>query len=532
MKRKLPIGIQDFTSIREEGFVYVDKTARIHDLVTGSGRYFFLSRPRRFGKSLLCSTLGALFEGRRELFGGIAGRPSLALDGREWEWKKHPVIRIDLNPGNYSEGKELLNAMLRNNLETTASKLGLSLRGTFLPESFINLIADGREKFNERAVILIDEYDKPLLSTIDNVELQEQLRDILKGFYGVLKSAGEHLKFVLITGVTKSSQVSVFSDLNNLTDISLNPEFCDICGITQEELELNFVPEIEAGVKQNELNKQEYMDRLRHFYNGYRFSEKAMTVYNPYGLLSHFFNNGKFDSYWYSTATPAFLIKLIKEQKIDVLDLEKKVITLRDFQKFTIDKMNALPVLYQAGYLTISGYNKETEAFVLDYPNEEVRASFADSLLEQYLEIENDEAYTQARKLDMSLTQGNIEDALHALRSVFASIPYDIQIKAEKYYQTIVYLLFRMVGLNCLSELRTADGRIDILVETKKYVYCFEFKLNGTAEEALRQIDTKEYLLQWKSGGKKLFKIGIDFDFKKRGIGSWKISEKNAGALS
>ncbi|MDR0668691.1 MAG: ATP-binding protein [Treponema sp.] len=518
MKRKLPLGIQDFAKIREAGFVYVDKTARIYELITASAGPVFLSRPRRFGKSLLCSTLAALFEGRRELFTG------LFIGNSDWQWKKKPVIELDLNPGNYHEGADLLNAMLRNNLETAASKMDLSLRGTVLPEQFMNLIIDAKNRFNARAVILIDEYDKPLLSTIDDAGLYKCLQNILKGFYGVLKSADEYLEFVLITGVTKFSQVSVFSELNNLTDISFNPDYYDLCGITQEELEINFEPEITGVITEINQNKQEYTDKLKHFYNGYRFSEKAATVYNPYGLLNHFFNKGKFESYWYSTATPAFLIKLIDEQKIDILDLERKTITIRDFQRFNVDKMNALPVLYQAGYLTIAGYNRETETFILDYPNEEVRASFADSLLEHYIETGNDEAYAYARKINASLIQGNPEDALNALRSVFAAIPYDIHIKQEKYYQTIVYLIFRMFGLNCLSELRTADGRIDALVETNKYIYCFEFKLTGTAEEALKQIESKEYLLQWKSGGKKLFKIGIDFDFEKRNIGNWRIA--------
>ncbi|MHB9292216.1 hypothetical protein Holit_01311 [Hollandina sp. SP2] len=521
MKRRLPLGIQDFIKIREGGFIYVDKTARIYELITGSAGPVFLSRPRRFGKSLLCSTLAAIFEDRRELFTG------LSIHNSDWSWKKKPVIEFDLNPGNYHEGVDLLNAMLQNNLETAASKMDLPLRGTVLPEKLMNLIIDAKNKFHERVVIIIDEYDKPLLAAIDNTGLYKRLENILKGFYGVLKSADKHLGFVLITGVTKFSQVSVFSDLNNLTDISFNPDYCDLCGITQEELETNFEAEIVNVISENNQNKQEYLDRLKHFYNGYRFSEKATTVYNPYGLLNHFFNRGKFESYWYSTGTPTFLIKLIDEQKIDILDLERKTVTIRDFQRFNVDNMDALPVLYQAGYLTIADYNRETEIFTLDYPNEEVRASFADSLLEHYGEVENAEVYSYARKINISLIQGNLEDALNALRSVFAAIPYDIQIKQEKYYQTIVYLLFRMLGLNCLSELKTADGRIDALVETKKYVYCFEFKLDGTADEALQQIDSKEYLLQWRNRRKVLYKIGINFDSEKRNIGNWKtVQEK------
>ncbi|MDR1251348.1 MAG: ATP-binding protein [Treponema sp.] len=523
MKRKLPIGIQDFVSIREDGFVYVDKTARIHDLVTGSGRYFFLSRPRRFGKSLLCSTLGALFEGRRELFDGIAGQLPLAIDSLEWEWKKHPVIRIDLNPGNYTEGADTLKSVLRNILSNTASKAGLALRGEMLPDQFANLIRDMSQNYGQKAVVIIDEYDKPLLSTIDLPETHSELRNILKSFYGVLKSSDEYLRMGFLTGVTKFSQVSVFSDLNNLADISLNPDFYDICGITQGELESNFQPEIDEVVQENNIDKNEYLARIKQFYNGYRFSEYVETVYNPFGLLNHFFNHGKFETYWFSTGTPTFLIKLIEKQKIDILGLEKSVFTLAAMQKFNVDNMDALAVLYQSGYLTIVNYDREFHEYTLDYPNEEVRSAFANALLEEYIHVSAMDVNALATTLPKALIRGDIETAMNGLPPFFAVIPYDIQLKDEKYYQTIVHLIFRMLGLYCRSEVRTAAGRIDTLAETKQYVYCFEFKLNGTAEEAVRQIDHKEYLLQWKGGGKKLFKIGVDFDFEKRNIGSWKI---------
>ncbi|MDR0731090.1 MAG: ATP-binding protein [Treponema sp.] len=518
MNRRLPLGIQDFAKIREGGFVYVDKTGRIYSLITGSAGPVFLSRPRRFGKSLLCSTLAAIFEGRQELFSG------LAIGRMDWDWSKHPVIHIDLNPGRYEDGVDHLEDRLSTVLSDAAETLNLQLDGRTQESKFGNLIKNMCRYTGQKTVVIIDEYDKPLLSTIDNADLHKKTRSALKAFYSVLKSYDQYLEFVFISGISKFSQVSVFSDLNNLTDISLNPDYYDICGFTQKELEMNFEPEINSITNDNQ-HKQEYMNSLKHFYNGYRFSEKPATVYNPHGLLNHFFNRGKFESYWYSTATPSFLIKLVDEQKIDILDLERKTVSIQDFQKFSADNMNAVPLLYQTGYLTITAYDKETETFTLDYPNEEVRASFADSLLEHYTKTENNEAYTCARKINMSLIQGHAEDALNALRSLFAAIPYDIQIRQEKYYQTIVYLTFRMFGLNCRSELRTADGRIDVLVETQKYVYCFEFKLDGSADQALQQIDSREYLLQWKDSGKKLFKIGIDFDFEKRNIGKWKIAQ-------
>jgi hypothetical protein len=524
VKRRLPLGIQAFAKLRECGFVYVDKTRRIHELVTRSAGPVFLSRPRRFGKSLLCSTLAALFEGRRELFS------CLAIAGFDWQWGRRPVIELDLNPGNYHEGADLLNAILCNNLEIAAAKMGLSLRGTVPPEKFMNLIIDAERKFGERAAILIDEYDKPLLSTIDDAGLFTTMQNILKGFYGVLKSADEHLGFVLITGVTKFSQVSVFSDLNSLTDISFDPDYCDLCGITQEELETEFKPEIDGILQKTQTARPEYLARLKRFYNGYRFSKKAYTVYNPFGLLNHFYNRGEFNAYWFATGTPAFLIKLIEAQKIDIPGIEKRSFTFAGLQKFNTDDMDCIAVLYQAGYLTIAGYNEQTGEYVLDYPNGEVRSAFANSLLEHYTHAPSREVDTFTMRLLKAFLEGNIDGAMNELIPFLAAIPYDITIKQEKYYQTVIYLIFRMLGLHCQSEVKIASGRIDTLVETANYVYCFEFKLDGTADEALRQIDTRDYLLPWYGTDKTLIKIGAAFDHKIRNIAEWKTAlEAKAG---
>jgi hypothetical protein len=526
MEQKLPLGIQDFAKLREEGFLYVDKTARIYDLLRNAAGPVFLSRPRRFGKSLLCSTLGAIFEGRRELFDASAGQAPLAIDALPWEWKTHPVIHIDLNPGNYALGVSVLNSQVNITFELHEKKYGLE-RGVVddIAGRFRQLISNAVEKTEEKAVVIIDEYDKPLLTTIDAPETHAELRNALKGFYAVLKSYDRYLQFVLLTGVTKFSQVSVFSDLNNLTDISLNPAYYDLCGITQEELETDFAPEIDGVTQENNIAKDEYLARLRRYYNGYRFSKANGTVYNPFGLLNHFFNHGDFQTYWFSTGTPTFLITLIERQKIDILTLERKAFTLASLQKFNVDNMDALAVLYQSGYLTIVDYDEEFNEYTLDYPNEEVRSAFAGALLEQYLSVPGQEVTALAIKLPKALSKGNIEGAMQLLPPFLASIPYDIQLKDEKYYQTIVHLIFRMLGLYCRSEARIAAGRIDTLVETKGRIYCFEFKLNGTAEEALAQIDNKEYLLPWEGSGKELVKVGVSFDYGKRNIGEWKTAK-------
>jgi hypothetical protein len=523
MKQKLPIGIQDFVSIREDGFVYLDKTKQIYELITNSGKTFFLSRPRRFGKSLLCSTLAAVFEGRRELFQAIAGQGALSIDHLDWEWKEYPVIRLDLNPGDYSNGIRILNNQINLTLALYEKKYQICFDyKDDIAVRLRNLIIELYEKQREKVVVIIDEYDKPLLATIDNPKLHKEIRDAIKGFYGVLKSCDEYLKFVFLTGVTKFSQVSVFSELNNLTDISLNPTYSDLCGITQEELETIFEPEIAHITQENDLDRQEYLDNLKRFYNGYRFSRKPQTVYNPFSLLNHFYDEGQFETYWFATGTPTFLIKLIDEQKLNILNLEKNNVMLADCQHFDLENMDALPILYQSGYLTIIDY--QDRIFTLDYPNEEVRSSFAKSLLEYYIRKSSDSINPSAASISLSFIKGDVEKAMDDLKSFYASIPYNIQLRDEKYYQTIAHLVFRMLGLYCISEVCTSNGRIDSIIETRGYIFCFEFKLNGTAEEALRQIDSKEYLIQWKNSGKKLFKIGAEFDFEKRNISRWIVA--------
>ncbi len=318
-ERILPIGIQDFPKIRERGFVYVDKTARIYELLTGSGEAFFLSRPRRFGKSLLCSTLGAIFEGRRELFGEIAGRPALAIDGLDWEWKKHPVIRIDLSAGNYGKGVAALLSTIHAEMRSEAEKYGITLYRDDQPASqFKYLIEKASQNVGEKAVVIIDEYDSPMTGTLTKRDVHIELREELRAFYSVLKSCDAYLRFIFLTGISKFSQVSVFSALNQLSDMTLDPRYADICGMTQEEIEANFGPEIDGVLESTESSREEYLDKLRQFYNGYRFSRKPLTVYNPFGLLNHFDNGGYFQPYWYRTGTPALLTDLINDRDIDI----------------------------------------------------------------------------------------------------------------------------------------------------------------------------------------------------------------------
>jgi hypothetical protein len=316
--------------------------------------------------------------------------------------------------------------------------------------------------------------------------------------------------------------VSVFSDLNHLVDLTLDPSYADICGITQEELESNFAPEIETTLNNTGKSRNEYLEKMRQFYNGYRFSKVELKVYNPFGLLQHFNSGGDFEAYWYETGTPTFLIKLITDQKINIVNLSNMWIKYQNFRKFDIESMDAVTVLYQSGYLTISKYDRGQDIYALDYPNDEVRTSFATSLMEKYLQVPQDRSTALIIRLPAAIEKGEIENAVEALRQFLASIPHNIIEDREKYFQTATHIIFSMLGLNCRPEVCTSDGRLDALVETKNFVYCFELKIDKTADEAMEQINKKDYPLQWKGSGKKLFKVGVNFDSEKRNIGEWK----------
>jgi hypothetical protein len=373
--KRLPLGIQSFARIIEEDYLYVDKTAFVHTLLSTAGNVVFLTRPRRFGKSLLCSTLASLFEGRRDLFAG------LAIDGLGWQWVEHPVIRIDFNAANYSAGITALTNNIDTSLSLVADKYAVKLKGNDSPSRLTNLIAELYYKYNQQAVVIVDEYDKPLLNTLDLPDIHVQLRDELKGFFGVLKSSDAFLRFSFITGVTRFSKVSIFSDLNQLDDISFNPRYAAICGITHEGLERGFADGITKYASANNATLGEYVDRLRAAYNGYRFSEEGTTVYNPFGIIKHFGNDGKFRAYWFESGTPTFLYKLMKERDFDIPERDGAEVFASDFTNFDIEGMQVVPLLYQSGYLTIKEYSPEKDTFRLGFPNDEVESAFSSQLL-------------------------------------------------------------------------------------------------------------------------------------------------------
>ena len=514
MARKLPIGIQSFEKIRTGGFTYIDKTDLIYQLASSKSPYF-LSRPRRFGKSLLMSTLEAYFLGKKELFTG------LAMETLETEWKEYPVLHLDLNARNY-DSKEALVAILNQHLEKWEAKYGDEKKERSPEERFSYLLERIHEASGSQVVILIDEYDKPLLQTIGNEKLQEQYKNILKAFYGVLKSADAHLRFVFLTGVTKFGQISVFSDLNQLKDISMDARYATICGITDKELRRDFQPELEALAANEGLSYEEVCQKMKRMYDGYHFRHNMEGLYNPFSVLNAL-DSVEFGSYWFSTGTPTFLVQLLKETDYDLRNLEGIELPVNQFADYRADADYPIPVIYQSGYLTIKGYDKEFQSYTLGFPNEEVKYGFLNFLVPYYTGVSSNENLFNIRHFVNELRSGDVNAFLTRLRAFFAGIPYELNDKTERHYQAIFYLVFRLLGQYMEVEERSAKGRADAVVKTKDYVYVFEFKLDGNVDEALKQIDEKGYLLPYSVDERKLLKIGVSFDSDERNIGEWKI---------
>jgi hypothetical protein len=519
--RKLPIGIQDFEKLRKFECVYVDKTEYIWKLVNEPAPYF-LSRPRRFGKSLLLATLKAYFQGKKELFQG------LAVAGLETEWREYPVLHFDFNPSRY-DSVESLNRFTANYLRKMEELYGLppddDCDDGCIEIRFQNLIEGIYKKTGEQVVVLVDEYDKPLLESMGDEKLNADLRAILKPFYGVLKSADACLRFVMLTGVTRFSKVSVFSDLNQLNEIGMNENYAALCGITEGELLENFRPELEALAEKNGESFEETLNSVRRNFNGYRFSKNGESVYNPFSLLNTF-DNRDIRYYWFATGTPTFLFKELERTEFDLLrfndSIELSESEINDYQPGDI---TPLPLLYQSGYLTITGYDKDMRVYRLGFPNEEVRYGFLNNLWKYLFPARGGGGSFDIRNFAKAVRAGETDVFLTGLGAFFSSIPYDLYFaKGERYYQTVFYLVFTLLGEFIETEVRSAAGRADALVKTKERVYVFEFKLDGagTVEEALEQIEGKGYLIPYGAEGRKLVKVGVVFDTEKRTLKEWR----------
>ena len=511
---KLPIGIQDFESLRKDGYLYVDKTEQIYRLVS-EGRYYFLSRPRRFGKSLLISTIKALFQGKRELFAG------LAIDQKEdWEWVEHPVMHLDLNTEKY-DSKEKLENLLNDFLVKEEAKYGRQESETSLGLRFQGIIQRAYEKTGQRVVILVDEYDKPMLQAIGNKELQDEYRGTLKGFYGAFKSMDGCIKFAMLTGVTKFGKVSVFSDLNNLRDISLDYDYHSICGITEQELLTCFSEQIDALAQRNKLTREECIEKLRKMYDGYHFEENSPGIYNPFSVLNTF-QTRKFGSYWFETGTPTYLVELLRRHYYDLEEMSTSEVTADVLNSIDAESTNPIPVIYQSGYLTIKSYKEEFQKYVLGFPNEEVAVGFVKYLAPFYLNNREQRSVFDIEKFTQDVRTGNPEQFLSRLKSLFASAPYDsVKGDRENHFQNMMWVVFKMMGFYSHTEYHTSNGRIDLLLETPQYRYIMEFKLDGTAEEALQQIKDKDYPLQFRQDDRQTYIIGVNFSKETRTIDRW-----------
>ena len=509
MLKKMPIGKQDFEMLRKDGYAYVDKTRLVYQMVD-TGCYYFLSRPRRFGKSLLVSTLKAYFEGKREVFEG------LEIAQLEHDWTVRPVLMLDLNTNKY-DAPEVLEIKLDESLRQWEELYGCARADLPLGMRFENVIRRAAEQTGHRVAILVDEYDKPMLQAIGKPDLQQAYRNTLKGFYGALKSMDSYIKFAFLTGVTKFGKVSVFSDLNNLMDISMDAEYYDICGITQQELLTYFAPEVEALAEANDMTKEECVEKLRKEYDGYHFEETAPGMYNPFSVLNTL-KRKKFGSYWFETGTPTYLVTLLRQHDYS-LELMSNVQVKADvLNSVDVASTNPIPVIYQSGYLTIKGYDSRYGRYTLGFPNHEVEQGFVDFLMDHYAG-----AIQRGTSFDISyfvedVEHGRTEQFVERLRSLFADTPYELVKNLENHYQNMVWLLFKLMGFYVQAEYHTSRGRIDLVVKTQDYCYVMEFKLDGTAEEALEQISSKDYVLPFQMESQQIVRIGMNFDPTTRNI--------------
>ena len=514
MGKLYPVGIQNFESLRRDGYFYVDKTAKIYELAK-TGRYYFLSRPRRFGKSLLVSTLEAYFQGKKELFEG------LAMQEVEKEWKQYPVLYLDLNTRKY-ESEDSLSELLDEYLIGWENIYGKNEAEKGLERRFAGVIRRAHEKTGERVAILIDEYDKPMLQAIGDQKRQDSFRSTLKAFYGALKSEDGHIKFALLTGVTKFGKVSVFSDLNNLEDISRDEAYYDICGISEKELIDNFSEDIQDLATANGQTFGQACEQLRTDYDGYHFYPDSPGIYNPFSLLNTF-KKKQYGHYWFETGTPTYLVELLKRHKYDLYRMAHEKTTSNVLDSIDAASTNPIPVIYQSGYLTIKGYIPEPRIYELGFPNREVEEGFMNFLLPYYTPIQESESGFAIWDFISDVKSGDIDGFMERLQSFLADCPYELAKDIELHYQNVLFIVFRLAGLYTKVEYHTSRGRIDLVLQTDSYVYVMEFKLDGSAEQALQQIEEKQYALPFAKDSRKVYTIGVNFSSETRNIDKWVV---------
>ena len=514
--KRLPIGIQTFEEIRTEGYLYVDKTELVYKM-THEYKYVFLSRPRRFGKSLLCSTLKSYFEGRKDLFEG------LKVMEQEKEWRQYPVLLVSL--ASVKGGTvEDFNERASGQLLSYEQKINVTQTTENLGERFRRLIVNNYEQTGEKVVVIIDEYDAPLLTVLHDDEKLQEMRTCVRSFFSCLKDCDPYLRFVFLTGVSKFSQLSIFSELNNLKKISMVPDYSTICGMTQQELETQMRPWVERLAEKQEMTIEEALETLKHNYDGYHFAEDLTDVYNPFSLLNAF-AAGKISDYWFDTGTPSFLIQMLRKFNTDIREIEGSIARAADFDAPAENMKSVLPLFYQSGYLTIKGYSRIGDVYTLGIPNHEVRIGLMYSLTPYYVCEDGLRTSNAILRATMGILEGDMEGALQIYQSFLSTIPYAENASSEGHYQTLLYVLFSLLGgaPDLHTEVRTATGRIDMVLATKTDIYVLELKVDRPAQEALDQIDQKGYLIPYASDQRTLHKVGIAFSTKTRTLSEWII---------
>lgn len=509
-----PIGLQNFEKIRKGGYLYVDKTSLIYKLAT-SGTYYFLSRPRRFGKSLLLSTMEAYFKGKCELFKG------LAIEELEKEWAEYPVLHLDLNGKKY-DTPQALTDNINYHLNLWEKEFGPGLAND-IETRFKEVIDAAYEKTGRQVVILIDEYDKPIVDNLGNPELAEYYKRTLQGFYSVIKAMDGQIRFGFLTGVSKIGKLSVFSGLNNLRDISMVGEYADICGLSEDELKRYFDESVAELGNANDLTKEECYIKLKDMYDGYHFSSNTVGVYNPFSILNTF-SSREFKEYWFETGTPTMLVDVMKRTSFDITTLSDNVIVSSAALSGMQDIVNKpVPLFFQTGYLTIKEYDKEYKEYRLGFPNEEVKNGFLNFIYSYYVPVNPASDSTKTSQLSRALKSGNPDAFMTTLEALFANTTYQIQGNAEMDFQYAMYIIIELLGEYVQAERTTSNGRIDLLLQTKDYIYIIELKIDNTAEAALQQIEEKGYDRPFADDPRKLFKIGVCFSTKDRRIEDWKV---------
>ena len=512
-----PIGIQNFDDLRRNDFVYVDKTHHIHRLAS-TGKYYFLSRPRRFGKSLLVSTMEAYFKGRKELFKG------LAMEGLEKDWIEYPVLHLDLNGSKYLEPDDL-DVTLSMHLDRWESEYGITSRYSKLSARFQNIIDGIYDKTGPKVVILIDEYDKPIVDNLVNPALADYYKNVLQGFYSVMKAKDGKIRFGFLTGVSKIGKLSVFSGLNNLTDISMENEYSDICGISESDLHKHFYESVTELADANRLSIDECYGKLKDMYDGYHFSEDSDGMYNPFSILNTL-RSKKFKEYWFETGTPTMLVNVMKQTSFDVTTLSDNVVVSAEDLNGMLDIINRpVPLFFQTGYLTIKDYDREFNEYTLGFPNDEVKNGFLRFIYSYYVPVNPAEGNTTTSKLTRALRAGDPNTFMKILEALFANTTYQIQGDSEKNFQYAMYIIIELLGEYVQAERGTSNGRIDLLLQTKDYIYIVELKIDNTADAALQQIKEKGYAKPFADDPRKIFKIGVSFSTENRRIEDWKVIE-------